>query len=244
MPDIRICTDAQDLATQFAAMLAESIAATIERTGRCTLALSGGNTPRRVHHLLASTYRDRIPWPGVHVFWGDERFVPADDPHSNYRMARETLLDHVPCPAGNIHPMPTGGIAPSEGALAYEQTLRRAFTGAWPRFDVLLLGLGVDGHTASLFPGSPALDERERWVVAATAPIDPRMRLTMTVPALTAAERIHVLVSGADKVEALGRVLDERADPRVYPAATLRAAGDRVRWWVDRAAAAGLTPPS
>jgi 6-phosphogluconolactonase len=237
---LHICSDAQDLATRFAAASVEMIAAIVARTGRCALALSGGNTPRRVHQRLASTHRREIRWDAVDVFWGDERYVPADDPRSNYHMARETLLEHVACPAANVHPMPTDLASPDDAAREYERTLRRFFDAEWPRFDVLLLGLGADGHMASLFPGSPALQEHSRWVVAATAPTEPLVRLTLTPPAITAATRICVLVAGPDKAEALRHVLDETADPNAYPAAALRAAGERVSWWVDRAAASAL----
>ena len=240
MVDLHICADAQDLATRFAAALAETIATAVARTGRCALALSGGNTPRRVHQRLAAAYRREVRWDAVDVFWGDERYVPADDPRSNYRMARETLLEPVACPAANVHPMPTDLASPDEAAREYERTLRRFFDAEWPRFDVLLLGVGADGHMASLFPDSPALKERSRWVVAATAPAEPQVRLTLTPPAIAAAKRLCVLVAGPDKAEALRHVLDETADPNAYPAAGLRAAGERVSWWVDRAAASAL----
>ena len=237
---IHIGADAQDLAARFAAALVEMIATRVARTGRCALALSGGNTPRRVHTLLGSTYRREVRWDAVHVFWGDERYVPPDDPRSNQGMARETLLDHVPCPAANVHPMPTHPDAADEAAREYERTLRAFFEEEWPRFDILLLGLGADGHMASLFPASPALQERSRWVVATTVPATPPMRLTLTLPAIAAARRICVLVAGADKADALRHVLDDTADANVYPAAGLRAAGDRVSWWADAAAASAL----
>jgi 6-phosphogluconolactonase len=121
--------------------------------------LSGGNTPRTLYGLLASEFRDQIPWAHVHVFWGDERYVSPDDPDSNYRMAKETLLDHVPCPAGNVHPMPTNFPSADAAARDYENTLRNYFGTDWPHFDLSLLGLGEEGYTASLFPGSPALGE-------------------------------------------------------------------------------------
>ena len=237
---MNIGTNAEDLATRFAAALVEMIAADVAQAGRCALALSGGHTPRRVHQLLASTYRHEIRWDAVHVFWGDERYVPPQDPRSNQRMARETLLDHVPCPTANLHPMPTHLPVADDAAREYEATLRAFFDEEWPRFDVLLLGLGADGHVASLFPGSPALQERSRWVVAATVPAAPPIRLTLTPPALVSAKRICVLVAGAEKADALHHVLDDSANPGLYPAAVLRAAGDRVSWWVERAAASGL----
>jgi 6-phosphogluconolactonase len=241
--DAHIVTDAQDLAARFAAAVAEMIAADVARAGRCALALSGGNTPRRVYQLLASTYRREIRWDAVHLFWGDERYVPPEDPRSNQRMARQTLLDHVPCPEGNVHPVPTHLPVADDAAREYEATLRAFFVGEdWPRFDVLLLGLGPEGHIASLFPASAALQERSRWVVATTVPADPPIRVTLTLPAIASARRICVLVAGGEKADALRHVLGETAHPTVYPAAALRAAGDRVSWWIDRAAATALRP--
>jgi 6-phosphogluconolactonase len=200
--------------------------------------LSGGSTPRTLHGLLASDFRDQIPWADVHVFWGDERYVSPDDPDSNYRMARETLLDHVPCPAGNIHPMPTHFPSPDAAAREYEKTLRTYFGTEWPHFDLLLLGLGEEGHTASLFPGSPALEERTRWVVAVKAPADPSLRLTLTLPALTRAANIYVLVTGSKKASALHHVLTDGTDANIYPAAGVRLTPGTLIWWIDREAAA------
>ena len=234
--DLRVCADARDLSEQAAAATADTIVDAVRRHGRCSFVLSGGNTPRALYRLLASKYRDRIPWPQVHVFWGDERDVPPDDPASNYRMARESLLDHVTIPARNIHPIPTQGPSPDAAAGDYERTLRVEAGRLNLRFDLVLLGLGEDGHTASLFPGSPALHETARWVVAVTAPVKPSSRLTLTFPAITSAARIFVLVSGAGKADAFARVLSPAADLNAYPAAGLRSAGGSVTWWVDRAA--------
>jgi 6-phosphogluconolactonase len=237
-PDVRVCADARDLSERAAAATLEIIAEAVGHHGRCSLVLSGGSTPRALHRLLASKYRDQVPWPQLHLFWGDERFVPPDDLESNYRMARESLLDRVPLPASNIHPMPTQSLSPDAAARDYERTLRAEAGSHWPAFDLLLLGLGEDGHTASLFPGSPALNETTRWVVAATAPVEPFIRLTLTLPAIASAARIFVLVSGASKANALEHVLNPAADPQTYPAAALRSAGPDVTWWVDRTARA------
>jgi 6-phosphogluconolactonase len=237
-PDLRVCADARDLSERAAAATVETIADAVRHHGRCSLVLSGGNTPRTLYWLLASKHRDQVPWPQVHVFWGDERFVPPDDPASNYRMARESLLDHVPLAAANIHPMPTGSRTPAAAARDYERTLRAEFGSDRPRLDLVLLGLGEDGHTASLFPRAPALKETTRWVVAVTAPVEPLTRLTLTLAALASAARIFVLVSGASKAGALEHVLNPAADPDAYPAAALRSPGLGVTWWVDRAARA------
>jgi 6-phosphogluconolactonase len=212
----------------------------VTQRGGCSLVLSGGSTPRPALERLASVYRDSLPWDRVHLFWGDERFVPADDPQSNTRMAREALVDRVPCPPANVHPIPTGLPTADAGALRYENTLRAQFPGPRPAFDLVLLGLGDDAHTASIFPGSPAIDETSRWVMAIAAPVEPSLRITLTMPALTAASRVLVLVSGAAKATALRRALDPASPPSQYPAAALQRAGGRVTWFIDRAAA---SPP-
>jgi 6-phosphogluconolactonase len=239
-PDVRVSDDIRELSTRAAEAVVTSITGAVQTTGRCSLVLSGGSTPRPLYELLATKYRDQIPWPDLHVFWGDERYVSPDDARSNYRLAREALLDHVACPAANIHPMPTHLAQPDAAARAYETTLRDYFDGGGPRFDVVLLGFGTDGHTASLFPGSPALRERTRWVVAATAPAEPPSRLTLTFPILARAAHIHFLVAGADKAQVLERVLTGSADPEIYPAAGVASSGGTLTWWLDRAAAARL----
>ena len=193
-----------------------------------------------LYSLLATRFRDRIPWTQVQVFWGDERYVPHGDPHSNYRMAAAALLDHVPCPAENVHPMPTGRLDAEAAARDYETTLRRYFAGEWPRFDLVFLGLGSDGHTASLFPGSPALDERTRWAIAVRAPVEPPLRLTLTMPALTGSAHAYVLVTGSAKARALRHALAAGTDPHVCPAAGLASASGTVIWWADQAAASAL----
>ena len=161
-----------------------------------------------------------------------------DDPHSNYHMARETLLDGVPCPTGNVHPMPTELPDPDVAARDYEKTLRSYFSKDWPRFDLVLLGLGDEGHTASLFPGSPALEETKRWVVAVKAPAEPPLRLTLTLPVLSHAANVYFLVTGSNKAQVLHHVLKGSPDPKNYPASGLRLTQGTVIWWVDREAAA------
>jgi 6-phosphogluconolactonase len=239
-PDVRTCADARELSERAAAATAATIADAVAHHGRCSLVFSGGNTPRPLYALLASTYRDQIPWPQVHAFWGDERYVSSDDSASNYRLARESLLDHVPLPFRNIHPMPTHLPSPEAAAHDYERTLRAEAGQYTPPFDLMLLGMGEDGHTASLFPRSSALHETTRWVVAVNAPTQPSRRLTLTLPAIATAARIFVLVSGVGKADALAHVLSRRADPDDYPAAGLPSASGLVTWWVDRDAASGL----
>jgi 6-phosphogluconolactonase len=236
--DVRVCADVNELSRRAAEAAVTTINGAVRSHGRCSLVLSGGSTPRTLYGLLASAFRDHIPWTSVHMFFGDERYVSPDDPDSNYRMAKDTLLDHVPCPAANIHPMPTHFQSPDAAARDYERTLRSYFGGDWPNFDLILLGLGEEGHTASLFPGSPALGERTRWVVAVKAPAEPPTRLTLTLPALTRAANIYVLVAGSKKAGALQHVLTGIPDPNAYPAAGIRSTEGTLIWWVDREAAA------
>jgi 6-phosphogluconolactonase len=235
--DLRVAGSLSELSIMTAAAMAGVMEATVRERGGCSLALSGGSTPRELYRLLGSRFREQIPWRQVHVFWGDERYVPAGHPHSNARMARETLLDHVPCPDANIHPMPTHFESPDMAARDYEQTLRTHFGDAGPRFDINLVGVGADGHTASIFSGSPALTERERWVMSVEAKATPPTRLTLTLPALTQSANIYVLVAGSDKASAVRAALSAGADPDTCPAAGLRPTHGRVIWWLDRDAA-------
>ena len=211
-PHLRVCADLADLSRQAAMAAVGTVNDAVRAAGTCSIVLSGGSTPRTLYHLLASEFRRQIPWADVQVFWGDERFVAPEDPRSNYRMVREALLDHVPCPPANIHPMPTHFPSADMAARDYERTLQSHFLGEWPHFDLVLLGVGDDGHTASLFPGLLALAERTRWVVASRAPVEPHVRVTLTLPALTRGSAVHVLVSGAAKAEALRHVLEGAGD--------------------------------
>jgi 6-phosphogluconolactonase len=233
----------QLLVTDDAAALArkaadQMLAWAMERQGPVRIALSGGSTPRRTYQELASPRLvDRFPWSRVHWFWGDERFVPPDDPESNFRMTREAMLDTAPIPPANIHPIPTVGIDPDEAALRYETELKRGYGNSTllpdqPLFDVCLLGLGDDGHTASLIPGEPALLERNRWV-AVVAHGRPETRITLTYPAIDASRHIAFLVSGETKRSILREV---RAGGSTRPAAQLSPMGD-ILFIVDRAAA-------
>jgi 6-phosphogluconolactonase len=244
MADVRICAGVSDLAFRVAEAAAAIIKEAVETYGRCSLVLSGGNTPRTLYSRWASRFALEIPWAHVHVFLGDERFVPPDDPRNNFRMAKEALLDHVPIPTANIHAMPTERETPELAASAYEATLRKYFGDGRPSFDMVLLGLGSEGHTASLFPRSPALDETTRWVLPVTVPADPPLRLTLTLPALNAATHTYFLVTGSEKAAALDHVLQPTADVHTYPAAGIRTAGDGPVWWVDREAAALYRPRS
>ncbi len=237
-PDLRVCPDLADLSRRAGEAAVGTINDAVRASGTCSIVLSGGSTPRTLYHLLASELRPRIPWANVHIFWGDERYVALEDPRSNYQMAKEALLDHVPCLPAHIHPMPTHFPSADAAARNYERTLRNHFVGEWPHFDLVLLGIGDDGHTASLFPGSLALAERARWVVAAQAPVEPQLRLTLTLPALTRAAAVHVLVAGTTKADVLRHVFEGAGDWIKYPAAGVRFATGSVIWWADHAAAA------
>jgi 6-phosphogluconolactonase len=217
--NLTVCTDGADIARRAADAFVEAAAA----GDRPAVCLSGGSTPQVLHRLLASPeYAGRVDWPRLHVFFGDERQVPLDDPRSNYHAARETLLDHVPVDPAKVHPL--------TDADEYEGLLR-SFFGERAEFDLLFLGMGDDGHTASLFPGSAGLDETERWVITNGDAEHPHPRLTLTFPAIAASRTVVVTVAGADKRDALALV---RAGDRRAPAARIDAA--EVLWLVDDAA--------
>jgi len=239
-----ICDDLAALSREAAAHFAHSAEEATAARGRFTVALSGGTTPRALYALLAQdSWRARVPWAATHVFWGDERCVPPDHPDSNYRLAYRTLLAHVPIPAGNIHRL-RGEIDPTVAASEYEDILRAAFDlrpGQLPRFDLILLGLGEDGHTASLFPGIAAVHERERLVVAQWVEKLNAYRLTLTPPVLNAAAAVLFLVAGGAKAAALRQVLSGDDRPDRYPAQVVRPAAGDVTWLVDRAAAGQLS---
>ena len=235
-PIIEVADDAQALAELAADWL---LAQAQAKSGTFSVALSGGSTPRRLYQLLASApRRDLFPWNRTSWFWGDERFVPYDDEASNYRMVREAMLARAPVPPGNIHPMPTEGLAPDAAASVYERTLKQ-FYGAddlaanKPLFDVVLLGLGTNGHTASLFPGYPTLDEVRRWVVGVPkANVEPFVpRVTLTLPTLVSCREMLFEVAGAEKRAILTRVLAGEN----LPANRAQSTGETV-WLVDQAA--------
>ena len=227
---------AQDAAAH---VVAEALRPTA-RGARRTLALSGGSTPRGMHEALAAL--PGIDWSLVQVFWGDERTVPPDDPQSNYGMARETLLSQVEVPEENVHRM-RGELEPGEAAAQYETELRGVFgdlpAGEFPSLDVNVLGIGPGGPTASLFPGTEALDERERWVVANWVPQQDTWRITLTYPVLNAARLTLFLVTGAEKADALYRIFASDIDDRP-PAWGVQPANGRVIFVLDAAAAAGV----
>ena len=238
--DVRVFAGLEALseaaAKEIVAIAQQSIAA----RGRFTIALSGGNTPKRTHQLLADKHRGEIDWTRTDILFGDERFVPADDPRSNYRMARETLLDPAGIPAEQVHPVPTNVASVAAASERYERTLREVLAnGGSSAIDLVLLGVGPDGHTASLFPGSPALNERERWTRAVDAPttVQPAVpRVTVTFPFLNGARNVLFLVAGADKRPVLTEILGDTPSGSHYPAARVTPAG-RTVWMIEQSAA-------
>ncbi len=209
--------------------------------GRFSVALSGGETPRRLYELLASPpYRERIHWDEVHVFWSDERCVLEDDPRSNARLARLTLLNHVPIPAENIHPIRCDH-SPKQASAQYERELKEFFSTSNPNFHLVLLGLGENGHIASLFPHTPVLNEQEKWVSEVYIKELAMDRITFTAPFINQASQVVFLVSGADKAQVLENVLEGPYKPSELPAQLIRPAGKKPIWLVDKAASHKLT---
>ena len=231
----RVFDDAETLARAGADWLCDKARAA---TGRFAICCSGGSTPRRLFQRLAEAeVVARFPWPRAHWFWGDERFVPHDHPDSNYGMTRAALLSRVPIPPGNIHAVPTEGLTPEQAADTYAQALRDFYSAATldparPLFDVVLLGIGDDGHTASLFPGQPALDETRRWAVAVIG-AKAEARITLTFPVLDSAHDAVFLAVGASKREVVRRA--QAGDPAL-PSARITPLGT-LHWFIDRAAA-------
>lgn len=233
-PEVFTFPDPTRLARAAAETVIETLRAALEERGRGSLVLTGGSTPRTLYELIARDYGHALDWGKVDIFFSDERHVPPDDDDSNYRMARETLLDGIGFADANVHPFPTQS-TPEADARAYHETLRDYFGDA-PAFDIVLLGMGEDGHVASLFPDRPALSETERWVVATEAPPSSPVldRLTLTYPILNAARTVLFLVTGERKHDALRAVLE---DPEQSPPAERVDARERLLWYVDEAAA-------
>ena len=240
--DTRIYPTLEGMSEAAAESLVALVQRTVEHENRFSIALSGGNTPRYLYRLLATTYRVVIPWRKVHIFWGDERYVPPDDPRSNYRMAKEALLDHIPIPHDHVHPMPTLLPEIEEAAQAYEETLMSNLAGQWPRFDLILLGMGPDGHVASLFPHNIALEEEGRIVTAVRAESEIPLRLTLTLPAINHAANVWFLVAGKDKSTTVRLALSPRATVTVAPASGVKPLDGSLVWWLDEAAASELPP--
>lgn len=242
-PDLRIYANGDELSQAAAELFVQRAQAAVARQGRFTVALSGGSTPRPTYERLASpAVRDAVPWQDTHVFWGDERFVPPDHPDSNYRMALEALLSKVPVPDENVHRM-AGELPPKTAAQVYAEVLRDVFglsAGELPRFDLILLGLGGDGHTASLFPGTDVLHEDTKLVAAHYVEKHAAYRLTLTPPVINNAAHVVFVVAGERKADTLQRVLEGPHQPETLPAQLARPTDGRLTWLVDEAAAGAL----
>ncbi len=247
-PEIRIADDvggaSRAAAEEFVALARDAI----DARGRFTVALAGGSTPRHLYRLLAddAQLRSRIAWPKIEVFWGDERHVSPDHDDSNYRMAQHALLANVPVPVSSIHRIHAENPSAAAAADEYEEELRTTFggDGSIPRFDLILLGIGSDGHTASLFPGTAALAERTRLVVANWVEKLHAHRITMTLPVLNAAACVVFLVSGPDKASVVRAMLGDPPPEPPYPAQLVQPRDGRLIWMFDRAAARDLVSPS
>lgn len=245
-PAIHVSPDPAALAEEAARRFVASARAAQTARGRFLVALSGGSTPKALFRLLARPpYREQVDWLGVHVAWGDERCVPPDDEQSNYRMAREALLDHVSIPPAHVHRMPAEWPDHEAAARAYATTLREmcglgATSAMLPRFDLLYLGLGPEGHTASLFPGSPALHETERLVAAPYVEKLSAYRLTLTPPTLNNAREVVFLVAGAEKAAIVAEVLRGPRDVDRLPAQVIQPVDGQLVWLLDAASAAQL----
>lgn len=240
---LEIFSTPRGLSESAAESIAGTLLAAVAAQGRCSLALSGGRTPKDTYALLAGRFGDKIPWSSVHLFLGDERCVPPVDPESNFRMASEMLLGRVPIPPQNVHRI-LGELPPELAAEAYEGELRDFFHQGplLPCFDLVLLGAGADGHTASLFPHSPALNETRRWVMAVDAPdgVPCRQRVTLTLPAINASKKAIFLITGAEKRAVVRDLCRDPALPAATPAGRVCPEGE-FQVFAD-AAAAGEGP--
>ena len=238
---IHLFDDLEALSRGAAEFFAATARNAVAARGRFSIALSGGSTPRRTYEMLARpTFRDRVDWARAHIFWGDERCVDPDDPRSNARLAQEALLRQVPVPAGQVHPMDCLP-DPREAARRYEALLQSFFAGGEPCFDLILLGLGENGHTASLFPGDPVLGERERWVAPVYLVEQDLHRLTLTAPLLNQAREVVFLVAGAAKAAVVREVLQGPRDPLRLPAQLIHPEGGELHWLLDNEAAGTLS---
>jgi 6-phosphogluconolactonase len=242
--EIRTLTTPQELFEAGAELVAHLATECVAEHGRFTIALSGGSTPKNLYNLLATNARTSLPWDRMFFFWGDERHVPPTDQDSNYKMVEEAMLSKVPVPESNIFRVPAENPDAAAAAEAYEQTLRKFFsleTGQFPAFDLILLGLGPDGHTASLFPETAALAEKSRLVVANPVEKLNTNRISLTLPVLNAARCVAFLVSGTDKAAAVQSVLQTDAPGTKFPAKLVRPTTGKLIWLLDRAAASGLS---
>ncbi len=240
--ELLIVDSPASMAVTAADIFAKTAKDCVGRKGRFAVAISGGSTPRATHRLLAEQpYRSEIPWTAVHIFWVDERCVPQDSKASNYGVAKKDLVDRVPILPQQVHPM-TGDTSPEQAAIAYQKKLKaffRADKGGLPIFDLIFLGVGKDGHTASMFPGQQALDEKENWVVAVKGGDPDVSRITMTYPVLNRASQVVLFVSGKQKAAVVKAVLEDKHTD--LPAQRIQPANGKLTWLLDHDAASLLS---
>ena len=242
--EIRALTTPQELSAAAAEEVVRTANQAVAQRGRFTIALAGGSTPKSLYNLLATNARTTLPWDKMFFFWGDERHVPPSDPDSNYRMADEAMLSKIPVAPSNIFRIEAENPDAAAVADSYEKTLRKFFqldSSGVPQFDLILLGMGPDGHTASLFPGTDGLQEKSRLVVANWVEKMKTHRITVTLAVLNAARCVTFLVSGTDKAAALKAVLEEDVPAEQYPAKLVKPSDGKLIWLIDRAAASQLT---
>ena len=241
-PKIVVVNDAADLFIHAAEEIAHVAGEAICTHGEFTFCLSGGSTPESTYELLATRFLGSIDWKEVRFYWGDERCVPPDHSESNYAMANRTMLSKLPVKPEQVFRM-RGELPPEEGALDYEKQLKQSFSlsaGEFPRLDLILLGLGDNRHTASLFPGNPAIHEARRSVVAVNVDAEPRNRLSFTPPVINRAERVMFLAAGEKKAEAVRDIIEGPRDPDRFPAQIVAPSDGQLIWFLDRAAASLL----
>jgi 6-phosphogluconolactonase len=238
--EVTISNDIEELSRQFAGWMIAYIKNKLQQQQRFSLVLSGGNTPKKLYQLLSSdAYRGKIDWSRIDLFWGDERYVPITDDRNNAKMAFDNLLDHLPVDKKHIHLMRTD-IEPEAAATEYEQLLQHYFPNKQHTFDLVLLGLGDNAHTLSLFPGYPVVQEKEHWVRSFFLEEQEMYRITLTAPVVNHAAAVAFLVTGADKAVALQQVIHGKYEPEVYPAQLIKPVNGNIRWWIDEAAAGDL----
>ncbi len=239
--NLHVSKDAEALSHHFARWLVLYIQEVLNKKELFTIALSGGNTPKRLYQLLASEkYARQIQWDKIHFFWGDERFVPFDDNRNNAKMVFDNLLDQVPVNKNNIHIMNTTGTDPEASALEYEKTLLNYFQDSASTFDLVILGIGNDAHTLSLFPGYENIGERRKWVSSIYLKEQEMYRISLTPVVVNKAARVAFLISGSDKAAALFHVFGSEHEPYLYPAQIIQPFNGELYWFYDEAASADL----
>jgi len=249
--ELHVFKDAEELSNAVARWIADRISETLSKKDRFTIALSGGSTPQRLHKILAaSPYKEQIDWSKLHIFWGDERAVPFEDSRNNAKMAYDTLLNFVPVPASQVHVMRTD-IPADQSALEYEAILHQYFSLPTDNslltthsFDLVLLGMGDDGHTLSLFPGTEVVHEEKAWVLAFFLKAQDMQRITLTKTIVNRSSAVAFLTTGAGKAHALKEVLQGAYNPDLYPSQEIKLPAGELHWFVDEAAAANLTTPN